>query len=329
MNIYDYINFNYAAYDSTRETAEYCQSIGQTWTPFEMAVIIGRSNCTITQKLKAWRELISDYPDMPTIPSSMCPVSESLHKALRELIAYEESILSIIETQEQDVFYEYSFPGYDWITDDNNYYSYDPITEEHKLKADELFPIIKYDSFEEACIAAENKRKFYESKGYTIDSIEIEKTYDAPKVCGTSGYCIIHGYYNTSGEFLNYDYFIRRPHNVKSIPDIDKGIAEAFYHFQVYIPKPRAKNEYVMLNEDERMLFYAIQKILDEWHPLEYEGYPPESDEYNGYTRAMFRILQNGGGEKELNDYWENSGIEREGFEAKAKEISRKLAKLK
>jgi hypothetical protein len=39
--------------------------------------------------------------------------------------------------------------------------------------------------------------------------------------------------------------------------------------------------------------------------------------------------MQNGGGEKEFNDYWENSGIEREGVEAKAKEISRKLAKLK
>jgi hypothetical protein len=299
MNIYDYIDFNYHTDDPTTETAEYCQSIGQTWTPFEMAVIIGRGGCSITERHAAWRELISDYPDMPTIPNSMCPVYESLHSVLRELIAYDECLMSLIKRQEPGAFYEYSIGG-------------EQNPEYYRTR-------IKFNTFNEAWIRAEKARKSYESKGRHIDYICIDKTYEAPIESE------IHSVFDTSGNII---YCRCYPYNVSLLPDIDGGIAEVFYHFQVYIPKPRAKNEYVMLNEDERMLLYAIQKILDEWHPLECWGCPPESDEYNGYTRVMFRILQNGGGEKELNDYWENSGIERENFMTKVKEATKKMLAL-
>ena len=100
MNIYSFIR--------SRDVAEYCQSIGKTWNPVDMAVIIGRSNRrSLADKHAAWRELITDYPDME-IPG-ICregPSYGSLHERLAELINYEERVLELFKTPEANTFYK-------------------------------------------------------------------------------------------------------------------------------------------------------------------------------------------------------------------------------
>lgn len=82
MDIYSFIN--------SPDISGYCQKIQKTWTPFEMAVIIGISKRSMAEKLTAWRELIKDYPDMPTPEGYHHKSYPSLHKKLKEAIAYEE-----------------------------------------------------------------------------------------------------------------------------------------------------------------------------------------------------------------------------------------------
>jgi len=100
MNIYEFLN--------SRDIAEHCRNICHTWTPFEMAVIIGRSHRTMAEKHAAWRELIADYPDMPTLNTAHYPSYESLHKKLEEYIGFEERMLEIFKTPEQQAFFKYA-----------------------------------------------------------------------------------------------------------------------------------------------------------------------------------------------------------------------------
>ena len=100
MDIYDYIN--------SRDVAAYCREIGKTWTPFEMAVIIGRcDHRTMADKHTAWCELMNDYPDMPT-PKNMHHRSyTSLHEKLTEVIDYEERQVAVFKKPETNAVYTY------------------------------------------------------------------------------------------------------------------------------------------------------------------------------------------------------------------------------
>ena len=99
MNIYSFLN--------SRDIAEHCRSIGKVWTTFEMAVIIGRSNIPLKDKHTAWRELITNYPDMPTPENIHVDASDSMHKKLTELIVYEERIFELFKTPEPGAVYVY------------------------------------------------------------------------------------------------------------------------------------------------------------------------------------------------------------------------------
>jgi hypothetical protein len=104
MDIYSYIN--------SPDVAAYCRDIGKTWTPFEMAVIIGRSDRTLLDKLEGWREIISNYPDMATQKNMHFESHESLHKLLEELITYQERALILFKTPEPGAVYDYSVMWY-------------------------------------------------------------------------------------------------------------------------------------------------------------------------------------------------------------------------
>jgi len=99
MDIYSYIN--------SRDVAAYCHEIKKVWSPFEMAVIIGRSERPLTDKHTAWREIIECYPDMPTpkvYSNESCP---SLHRELEKIISYDECVLKIFKTPEPGAVYQY------------------------------------------------------------------------------------------------------------------------------------------------------------------------------------------------------------------------------
>lgn len=97
MDIYSFIN--------SRDVAKYCREINKTWSPFEMAVIINRSQCPIIEKHKAWRELMNDYPDMP-MPKNH-EIYGSFHEKLKEYIDFEERILACFKKPETNAVYIY------------------------------------------------------------------------------------------------------------------------------------------------------------------------------------------------------------------------------
>ena len=86
MDIYSFIN--------SPDVAAHCREINKTWNPFEMAVIISRSHKPMTEKHAAWRELISDYPDMPTPKGSY---HDSLHQELTKVINGEDRLLYMLK----------------------------------------------------------------------------------------------------------------------------------------------------------------------------------------------------------------------------------------
>ena len=104
MDIYSFIN--------SRDVAAHCRGINKVWTPFEMAVIIGRSRQPMTEKHEAWRELIADYPDMPTSKNIHYDSYDSFHKKLSEVIEYEECVLARFKMPEQGAVYMYKVRWY-------------------------------------------------------------------------------------------------------------------------------------------------------------------------------------------------------------------------
>ena len=97
MDIYSFIN--------SRDVAAYCREIKKKWNPFEMAVIIGKSSYPMIKKHTAWREIISDYPDMPTPKNRYGKSAPSLHKELEKRITYHERLLAIFKANEQGAVY--------------------------------------------------------------------------------------------------------------------------------------------------------------------------------------------------------------------------------
>jgi death-on-curing protein len=104
MNIYDFLR--------SRDVAAYCREINKTWNTFEMAAIIGRADCTISEKHKAWRELIDAYPDMPAMRNIHGVNFDSLHRKLGEIIDYEERALALFKTPEPNAVYAYTVRGH-------------------------------------------------------------------------------------------------------------------------------------------------------------------------------------------------------------------------
>ena len=88
MDIYSFIN--------SKDVAAYCREINKVWTPFEMAVIIGRCRrITLAERHAAWRELMANYPDMPTPKNSHHDSYDSFHQKLTEMINYEEHLIEL------------------------------------------------------------------------------------------------------------------------------------------------------------------------------------------------------------------------------------------
>ena len=103
MDIYSFLN--------SIDIAAHCREIGKVWTPYEMAIIIGRSHRTLEERHTAWRELIDNYPDMP-IPANMHYDSrESLHSEITDVIVYERELLNYFKTPEEGAVYTYRKHG--------------------------------------------------------------------------------------------------------------------------------------------------------------------------------------------------------------------------
>ena len=82
MNIYDFFR--------SQDIVEHCKKTEHVFSPLDMAVIVEISDKPMKDKHVAWREIISDYPDMPIHESLHVGARDSLHDYLQELIAWEE-----------------------------------------------------------------------------------------------------------------------------------------------------------------------------------------------------------------------------------------------
>jgi len=286
MDVYSFIDH--------RGIADHCRKIGQTWTAFEMAVIIGYcQGRTVAEKHAAWRELIENYPDMPTLEhynysSNPNFVSySSLHKKLAETIEYEEAVAALFMKQEEGATYKYS-------------------------RHEAAFP-----SFEEAWAAARQQNRA---------STNIMKYYNGGlSAPGTYGWYDIEAvfdmkgnphWYRMSGDaqkkfFLDADY-LNENHRfsrlfggfISSRMFGDRySFAMLDGTFYVYIPNPHLDSK-LLLNESERLFLYKILRTFDEFDML-FLNFMAQPSNYSPEAWRVFRVFTTGGGEDELNTYWE------------------------
>ena len=309
MDIYSFIE--HGRNPRSKEIAEHCKKIGQTWTPFEMALIIGNSNRAMAEKHAAWRELMADYPDMPTYANKDHPVYDSFHKKLIEFMDYEELLTALFMKQEQGTYYTYHVDfeeKHDEEEHDDFFYH---------LKKEHYSPTTRFSTFKEAWANAESYCKSYESD----DSLMMVTEVSVSKNFAGSGGCYISADFDTKGNL--YDIFTWAKMAEKFYPGIDCKIPYMFrWDYYVYMPLPWV-DRYIMLDEKERMLFYEIQRIYDQWDPLILWRSGCPSDEYCSEALDLTKILLAGGGEKELHYYLDNR------FERNCKAFVEKIMKLK
>ena len=311
MDILDLIN--------SQEIAEHCRAIGQTWTAFEAAVIIGRSiggfyvdqhtswkTATIAIRHDAWRNLIDNSADMPTFGyykyPDIKPVYSGFHEKLKETIMYDELVAALIEKEEENAIYKI-----------------------HGESPNKNFKRLSKIYMKDNCILQKSDD---EEKPYFILDENAKKYFPEDD-------------YNTLYQDIDFmgnpvRYFASREISNKYFPDVDyDNVTETFVKPYVYIPNPSEKWN-TMLSGKERSLLYKILFILDVFDPLCLK-WMPTTDEYLPEAWEVFQILKNGGGEKGLNDYWEEFIKEMTGykddpelkhFKEIRKELTEKLLKL-
>ena len=100
MDIYSFINYSL-------DVTAYCREINKTWNPYEMAIIILKSDRFMAEKHAAWRELIQDYPDMPIPDTRYENGYPSLRQKLMAFIEHEERTLALFMKPEQGAVYTF------------------------------------------------------------------------------------------------------------------------------------------------------------------------------------------------------------------------------
>ena len=84
MDIYSFIN--------SKDIAEHCRKLNKTWNTYEMAVIIGRSKRPLSERRDAWRELIKNFPNMPTHLDRHDCKYDSIHQELIEILKLNDKV---------------------------------------------------------------------------------------------------------------------------------------------------------------------------------------------------------------------------------------------
>lgn len=251
MDIYSYIRDG--QYKGER-VAEHCKKVGQTWTPFEMALIIGKSERSIAEKHRVWRDLMNDYRDMPTFANRRHPVYESYQQKLNEYIEYQEKLTGMFEKPEPGTFYTCRINLVEKRT--KVYGDSVSTTRRECIKLKSEFTSLEdvWDNAKSFC-----NSKLAEDKFMKIEDICIAKIYDPKNDVKI---------YADFDENTNcYDVSIREYTGNTTIFTFNRNIRYMFdREFYVYIPTPWGKM--LALNEEERMLYYKILLILERWDPM-------------------------------------------------------------
>jgi len=105
MNIYNFL--------VSQDIAAHCEEIGHIFNPLEMAIIVALSEKTMKEKHMAWREIVSEYPDMPIHGSLNFKARDSLHDYLYDFISREEITLESFLQSDSHNDYRFTAVGYD------------------------------------------------------------------------------------------------------------------------------------------------------------------------------------------------------------------------
>jgi hypothetical protein len=294
-----------------------------------MAVIVGYSLRTVTEKHTAWRELIDDYPDMPTLEHYIYNHAgnhkfvsyPSFHKKLNETIGYEEQVAALFMKQEVGAKYKnlkskLAFSTFEeaWAPAiDGRKEQLTVILNRQRKYAPATF--FSTATFEEAwtwLVATTRRRPEY--------GIAIKKFYNGGlSAPGTFDWYDIEAFFDLDGNAFNYRMSVEA--KMMFFPDVnyrnlfggfissliyaDDGYSFAMLDgtFYVYIPNPRLDRN-LMLDENERFFLYKILRVIDKFDPL-YLNWMPQPSNYSPYAWRIFQIFTTGGGEDELNVYWE------------------------
>ena len=400
MDIYSYIN--------SRDVAEYCREIGKTWTPFEMALIINRRNCTVSERHAAWHKLIEDYPDMPTLKGKNHKIYDSFHKKLIEFMEYENRVIEIFKKQEAGAVYNYKINNSD--KSNSKFYSFEEVMRNvEKSYSNKIFEIsIKkeytdIDGEIKVWLNYENNicdlfvygdcREWFDFDnmvGFTDDwhYIDIPERFELnesglPDVivncpilnndiqkynrpykisCGTihnilflyPENVIFTEYLTKALELVekNYDVSMLTKNNVSTAKKICKDCKKApvktfgsirpYRHYFYNLYERDTKEKYIFiadrvkkLKTEDKNLFKKVNKIIDEWDPLDLWGVGCPPDEYESEAWCVFEILREQEYDKELEDYFyrfAQGNIDEPddpAFRYKTKEIINKLTECK
>jgi hypothetical protein len=94
------------------DVAQYCREIEHNFNALESAVMVYKSEKrTLAEKHAAYRTIIAEYPDMeiPEVPEAINHGHiESFHRALANVIAFDEQLLKLFLTPEPSAVYQAS-----------------------------------------------------------------------------------------------------------------------------------------------------------------------------------------------------------------------------
>lgn len=117
MDTYSLIN--------SKAIQEHCRKIQHQFNTEELAVLIYRNKrMSIDEKISAYQELITDYPDMQVIERINCKHYDSVKDMIKGEIQRLKDLIEKLEKEEKDVIYTYNsfwYNGYNIIKGKDEY----------------------------------------------------------------------------------------------------------------------------------------------------------------------------------------------------------------
>ena len=148
FNIYDFFN--------SRDIAEYCKSIGHTFTALEMAYIVWFSEYrTMNQKHSAWKQIIDNCPDEIMPKGKWKRTERSLHNFLKHYIQIETEYIEQFTKSDTEYIFNYGMKNIsenDYYVEDLFFNSYDACIDDIRENQEEIM-----------CSVCISKRRLYTS----------------------------------------------------------------------------------------------------------------------------------------------------------------------
>ena len=100
MDIYSLIN--------SKAIQEHCRKIKHKFNTQELTVLIHRNKrMSIDEKITAYQELITDYPDMEVIERMNCKHYDSVKDMIKEEIQRVRNLKQEMQTESENMIYNY------------------------------------------------------------------------------------------------------------------------------------------------------------------------------------------------------------------------------